>query len=264
MQPAASKTTPALPHALMRSMQGQPVHIANGTLEALKWLALVLMTLDHVNRYVFAWGLPGAVEAGRLVMPIFGFVLAYNLARPGLGEAGLHRMVMRLFAFGALATPAYVALNTALLHRLKPETVELTSWWPLNILFTLLLATIIIAMLKRSHQAWLGIAAACFALAAPAFEYAWFGLAFVLACWYHCRQGSPFSVALLVLAAAALAVVNGNFYALLALPLLLLAHRIDLKVPRWRHVFYWYYPLHLMAIWLWLRGIGYVTMNLFG
>ncbi|MBK7549911.1 MAG: hypothetical protein IPI20_19875 [Rhodoferax sp.] len=60
-----------------------PLHIDNGTLEALKWLALVLMTGDHVNKYVLADSLPGLFELGRLAMPLFMFVLAYNLARPG-------------------------------------------------------------------------------------------------------------------------------------------------------------------------------------
>ena len=263
MQPKASKP-PALPHAFQQLTKGQPVFIANGTLEALKWLALVLMTLDHVNKYVFAWSLPGTVEAGRLVMPIFGFVLAYNLARPDLNEAGVQRMAMRLLAFGALAAPAYVALNTALMHRLKPEKLDAVSWLPLNILFTLLVATLMIAMLKRSNAYWPAIAASCFILAGMAVEYRWFGLAFVLASWYHCRHGSPFSVALLVLATAALAVINGNFYALLALPLLLLAMRFDLKVPRWRHVFYAYYPLHLAAIWVWLYGADWTSQILGG
>ena len=258
MQPDAPKT-PALPHAFMRFTQGRPVHMANGTLEALKWLALVLMTLDHVNKYVFWGGLPGAVEAGRLVLPIFGFVLGYNLARPDLCDAGLRRMFMRLLAFGAMATPVFVALSTALLHRFKPEKAEIVSWLPLNILFTLLLATVIVAMLKKSHPLWPAVAASCFILGGAVVEYRWFGLAFVLASWYHCRHGSPLSVVLLVLAAAALTVINGNFYALLSLPLLLLATRFEWKVPRWRHVFYAYYPLHLAAIWMWLYGSGWAT-----
>lgn len=252
-----STPTPQTPAPGLRGWErlthGQPVHIANGTLEALKWLALVLMTLDHVNKYVFAWGLPGAVEAGRLVMPIFGFVLAYNLARPELGEAGLRRVGTRLLVFAVLATPVYVALNTGLMHRLHPDLANPgVVLWPLNILFTLLLATLIIALLQRRQQAWLAVAAACFALAAPMVEYAWFGLAFVLASWYHCRQGSAFSAVMVLLAAIGLSAVNGSLYAVLALPLLMVATRTPLRLPRWPRAFYLYYPLHLVAIWLWL------------
>lgn len=246
----------------MRLLHGEPVQIANGTLEGLKWLALLLMTLDHVNKYVFTWGLPGVGEAGRLVMPIFGFVLAYNLARANLGELGFRRVVTRLLTYGVLSTPVYIGLNTALMHQLHPGTSEAISWGPLNILFTLLLATVIVALIEKRKQAWLVIAAVCFALAAPLVEYAWFGLAFVLASWFHCRQGSVLSTSLLFLAAAGLTAVNGNFYAVLALPLLLLAPKVDLGVPRWRYVFYAYYPMHLTVIWFWLHGQKYVVAHL--
>nr|WEG85486.1 trbP [Escherichia coli] len=57
--------------------------IADGTIEALKWLALLAMTGDHVNKYLFNGTLPYLFEAGRLALPLFVFVLAYNLARPG-------------------------------------------------------------------------------------------------------------------------------------------------------------------------------------
>ena len=57
--------------------------LGDGTVEALKWLGLLFMTGDHVNKYLFAQKLPCLFELGRLAMPIFGFVLAYNLARSG-------------------------------------------------------------------------------------------------------------------------------------------------------------------------------------
>jgi hypothetical protein len=44
--------------------------------------------------------------------------------------------------------------------------------------------------------------------------------------------------------------VNKNLWALAALPLLVLAARVDPPVPRMRWVFYAFYPLHLAAIWL--------------
>jgi len=57
--------------------------IADGTLEALKWLALVLMVLDHTNKVLFEGKIPFVFEAARIAMPLFGFVLGYNLARSG-------------------------------------------------------------------------------------------------------------------------------------------------------------------------------------
>ena len=55
-----------------------PLLIADGTLEALKWVAAALMVLDHLNKFLYLGKLPVLFEIGRVVMPIFGFVLAYK------------------------------------------------------------------------------------------------------------------------------------------------------------------------------------------
>ena len=91
--------------------------------EALKWFALVLMTLDHINKFLCAGALPFVFEAARLVMPLFAFILAYNMARPhSMARDVQLRTFGRLLAFGMLATPPFVVL---------------VGWGPLNILFTL-------------------------------------------------------------------------------------------------------------------------------
>ncbi len=74
--------------------------IANGTIEALKWVALLLMTADHVNKYLFNETLPFLFEAGRIAMPLFVFVLAYNLARPSVSESGAYQRTMIRLACG--------------------------------------------------------------------------------------------------------------------------------------------------------------------
>ena len=111
--------------------------LTDGTLEALKYLALVLMTVDHVDKYLFNGTHPEALAAGRSALPIFALVLAYNLARPYALEQGvLKRTASRLVAFGLLATPAYVALGGLA-----------AGVYPLNVMFTLLVATVAIQLL---------------------------------------------------------------------------------------------------------------------
>ncbi len=61
----------------------QSLRIADGTLKALEWIGLLLMTGDHVNKYLLNDTVPLLFDADRAVMPIFAFVLAFNLARPG-------------------------------------------------------------------------------------------------------------------------------------------------------------------------------------
>ena len=78
--------------------------LSSGTLEALKWLAFLLMTLDHVNKHLRHALVPELFAAGRLALPLFGFVLGYNLTRPGgLASGGYSRTARRLAIFGSIA-----------------------------------------------------------------------------------------------------------------------------------------------------------------
>ena len=57
------------------------VELSDGAVEAMKWLGLILMTADHAQKYGLIPAVPGVYEAGRLAFPLFGIVMAYNLAR---------------------------------------------------------------------------------------------------------------------------------------------------------------------------------------
>ena len=84
----------------------------SGPLEALKWLALLPMTPDHVNKHLLHASVPELLAAGRLALPLFGFVLGCNLARPGaLASGGYSRTARRLAVFGSIATIPFIALG---------------------------------------------------------------------------------------------------------------------------------------------------------
>ena len=83
------------------------------------------MTGDHINKYLFNETLPFLFETGRMAMPLFVFVLAYNLARPGIYESGAYlRIMTRLTIFGLRASPAFIALG-GLLEGTFKQTTEL-------------------------------------------------------------------------------------------------------------------------------------------
>jgi hypothetical protein len=213
-----------------------PLHIADGTLEALKWAALALMLLDHVNTFFFHRSLPGAYQAGRWVAPVFAFVLAYNLARPGALERGIHlRTLKRLALFGLLAAPPFIAL--------------IGRWWPLNILFTLLAGAAVVYGLERRDARGVAVAGFAFVLGGLLAEYLYPGVAMVVAAWAFCREPTARHLTVWVVCVASLALLNGNFWALAAVPTLLLATRVDLRVPRLRWAFYVFYPVHLAVLW---------------
>ena len=214
------------------------IHVADGTLEALKWFALVLMTLDHVNKYIFKGAYPALFDLGRLAVPVFGFVLAYNLARPGALAKGVYRRVTtRLLIAGAIATPFFIALGGLL-----------WGGWPLNIMFTLAVATGCMWLAERGT--WPGTAGAVilFLVGGSSVEYWWPALAFILAAWSYTKRPNATALVVWILATASLYVINQNHWALAALPLIYFSPKIQICTPRLRNVFYVYYPAHLAVI----------------
>lgn len=214
------------------------VAFGDGTLETLKWLALLLMTLDHANKYVMSYEFPALFDAGRLAMPLFAFVLGANLARPDAFKAGVHwRVMRRLAVYGAIATVPYTLLGGLG-----------WSWWPLNILFTLLVATAIIFLLERGGLVYGLAAIGLFAVGGTVVEFWWWGLAAVVTAWGYAKTGHWATLLTWVLSLAALWIINGSHWALLAIPLIFLVDRIDPPVPRSGQAFYIYYPAHLALL----------------
>lgn len=214
--------------------------VPDGTIQAIKWLGLLLMTGDHINKYLFNGTFDWLYSAGRLCLPIFVFVLAYNLARPGsLTKGAYGRTMARLGIFGSIASLPFIALGGLA-----------DGWWPLNILFTLLVLTATLFLVERGGIAALTGACLVFLCGGAVVEFWWPALALGVAVWSYCKRPSLIAAAAAIAALAALGYINGNQWALLALPLILLASALDLPVPRMRWVFYAFYPLHLAALWL--------------
>lgn len=220
-----------------------PFKITDGTLEGLKWLALVSMTVDHANRFFLAGSSYSAYCFGRLAMPLFAFILAFNLARPQAWARGLYKQTLgRLAIFGFLAMPAYNAMK------------GIHSWWPLNIMFTLWLATACLFFIEKRGVFNLIAAALLFFFCGPLVEYNWPGLGFCLSAWAFCKKPSIITFATLVIFCLLLKSVNYNNWALAALPLIFMGTQLNLQVPRIRYLFYIYYPGHLWLFWV-LRAL---------
>lgn len=202
-----------------------------GTLTALKLLGLALMTVDHWE--AFFTGRAVDTQLGRLVLPIFGWIVGYHLAR--MDSAGRWRMLRNLLAFGFLALPFHAAL-----------AAQAFGWWPLNIMFTFSAAVLIVGALESKQ--W-SLAFVLFAGAGAVVEYNWPGLAFCLSVWFAYRNASPLSCFLPVLALGLLYLPNGSHAALYALPILFAAGGANVALPRWKWLFYAYYPAHLAVMW---------------
>jgi hypothetical protein len=235
-----AKALPA-PPALRSAAAARPARLVvpNGTLEAIKWLALVLMTLTHVDKYLFGEKLPFCFAAGRMVMPLFAAVLGYNLARPGMLQGGYRRTLARLVVAGLVSCVPYIALGNVL-----------WGWWPLNILAALAVATATLWLWELGGAGRRLLASLVFLLGGAVVEFWWPALVLVIGAWAYTRRPTIGRAAVFAAACAALWIINRNSWALAALPILALAPHVELRVPRHPLVFYVYYPAHLAALWL--------------
>lgn len=213
--------------------------IDDGTVEAIKWLALIFMTIDHVNKYLLHDAYASMFAIGRLTLPLFGFVLAFNLARPGVLEQGVYsRVLIRLAIACAVATVPFTALGGLG-----------WGWWPVNIMGMLLVSTACIYLLHRGGAWRLALAFVVFIIGGALVEFWWPAIAMCVAAWAYCKRPGVLTLILWIAATASLRVVNHNYWAVGALPLIFAASYLHVHLPRFKHFFYTYYPLHLGIIW---------------
>ncbi|MDD2832376.1 MAG: TraX family protein [Methylotenera sp.] len=213
------------------------ISLTSGAIEALKYLALLFMTLDHVNKVIFNHDVPWLSIVGRLAFPMFGFVLAYNLARAELQVSAYIKIIKKMALAGVIATPFYMPLFNTTDHVM------------LNIMFSLMLVVSIMFLLEKGlfwHQM---LALLIFVVGGAFVDYLWFGLLYCLVAWSYCRHPSAVGLLALVIALATLFYVNDNHWALAALLVLLMFMRVDIKLPRLKWFFYVYYPAHISILW---------------
>jgi hypothetical protein len=209
-------------------------------LSALKWLALVAMTLDHVNTYLLG-SRPDLYAIGRLAFPLFACVFGFKIGRPASGKpVGLKRRTLLML----LTAAAAAQLPYAYLRGGGP--------WPLNVMVLFLVALCAAWWLRRGHTRTEAIAGWVIVVGGGALaEFFWFGLAVVLAARAFARGPSAFTLSFLVAAIASLQIVNGNAWALASLPIVFAAGLVaatELPLPTTREFFYAYYPAHLAVI----------------
>jgi hypothetical protein len=241
MAAAAGEVT-AVP---VRTTALPPIRLSDGTVEGLKWLGLALMTLDHINKHLFHERVAPLFDLGRLALPLFGVVLAYNLARPGALERGVYlRVLGRLSIVAALAEIPFIGLGGLA-----------WGWYPFNILVMLLVAASMMWLIDLGGAWRITLAVIVFILGGAMVEFWWPGVALCVAAWSYCRRPNAWALAIWIAATAGLYMINRNFWALAAFPLIFYAPHARWQVPRVRWAFYVYYPTHLAVLWaveLWI------------
>ena len=227
----------------------------------IKLLAMLFMIVDHIGVAFF----PQARELrviGRIAFPLFAWCLCVG----AVYTRNIWKYALRLLLVGALSQPFYIM---AMKH----------DWQVLNIFFELLLGLLGIAAIRENRwgsRYWgpaLAILAACGLNLSS--SYGWKGVVFILLL-YACRQHRasiaalmiafclywgqstmlltnlfgvdlPKQISFLPYSANLLADLSRiQFWAILALPILLIPMKSRLRLPKW--VPYVVYPGHLLVI----------------
>lgn len=227
--------------AAHRPAQAGAWRMSDRAVETLKAIALVAMSLDHVNKYLLDGSQPWMFAIGRVAAPTFAVVLGYNLARPGaVASNAATRTAGRLVIVGAVASVPYIGLGRT----------SAGGWWPLNVLFALAVACLGIALWDRGRP---GHAMAIAAVGGTLVEFFWPLIALTIAAHRQARAPSVLALGVGVVACALLTPINGNAWALAALPFVVIASLLpqDAKASpaRRRWIYYAYYPAHLSALW---------------
>ncbi|MDY7218468.1 TraX family protein [Denitrificimonas sp. JX-1] len=224
------------------------LRISNNSLTAMKLIGIAAMLADHFNALVNPDYNQILFEIGRIAFPLFALTLGYNLARIPSGK--IPKIMLRLLMFGIVATPVYIILGGGLQH-----------WWPLNILFTLSLATTIVYLLSLpTYNRWTvtsrKTALLLFVVVGGLVDYLWLGPALVVVVWRLFSGISAVESTILQVLLSGLfgllCVMNDSLATLLALPIIYLAIVTcqNIRLPRMKWFFYWFYPGHLVALFL--------------
>jgi hypothetical protein len=206
-----------------------------GTQESLKLLAMVLMVVGHsaflwLDGDAYVW----ARVAGRLVFPVFALLTAYNLSVRGVAP---RRYLLPLLVLAIVSEPFY----------------QLALGMTGNIIWATLGGVVLVGLWDRTLEPRRWYLAGLLVYLPLAYLFVGFGLAgvflvpaFVLAIRYSVAASH-------LLLAVLLVSLNpwhpGMLVPLLALPLFLLAARVDIpmrRMPRW--LWSAFYPAHLAIV----------------
>ena len=207
---------------------------------ALKIIAVVSMTIDHIAFYVLyqemgigeSWLYETMRCIGRLAFPIFAFLIVEGYRH----TRHIGRYMLALLMTAIISEIPWQLLGNAGSH---------------NVVFTLLLGLVGIFLVDHAHDApWLMLMETVFFSAIATMlstDYTWHGICLVMM-FYLFREhrvlafifGFPFLIDYGIVGSAI-----G-----MAIPLMYSGRRGFIKGQWMKYMFYIYYPLHLMVIWL--------------
>jgi hypothetical protein len=225
------------------------------TRNQLKWIALITMTIDHIGLFLFPEGEMVYVVMrilGRIAFPLFAFMIAEGF----LHTSNLKKYMMRLLVLGILTETLFAVLYVY-------SGTNLTHLWFLegpgfrmNIMWTLLLGLIGLALVKKYEAYHMLIIPALFFFSVfLPYGFYGFGLIMIFGIFNNSKQKWGYALGLTLIYCFYPAISLGfegvnwiQLFALLSIPILMFYHGNRGKAAlKW---FYLYYPLHIALIFL--------------
>ncbi len=211
--------------------------------DTIKLIAMVTMIIDHIGVILFPefeW----LRIIGRISFPLF----AYQIGIGFRYTRNVRNYLKRMLVFG---TVIQVGLILAILLFDVEEPIGM-----LNIFFTLALGVIAIYFYEIRSYFLVGMAIFAPIVLAEIgliFDYGWYGVSLILL--LYIVQKEPLrliSVALLALVAVWTgSLLSAQLFSVLSVPFMYRPKPLPFTIPS--AVFYWFYPIHLVAIY----AVGY-------
>jgi len=235
----------ASPAARLQGVQprlGLRATVDAGTLEFIKWFALLAMVLDHTATLVFHYEkFNWPYELGRLAFPLFAYVLGAKLG-------------LQVKQNGTLGSSSAKRLWWWALISMAPYYLATGRIWPPDIFFTLALgATACLVSTRPLRLAPKVLAQLCIAMASLACDYMAPGVYLIVSVFAFYRRPAIGPALAILACCAGLVVLNGTLFTLLAIPVALLAHAVSIPLRPYRWFFYAFYPAHLGLLAAWVH-----------
>jgi hypothetical protein len=229
----------------------------------LKLVAIITMAIDHTGAAILPQ-YPILRVIGRIAFPIF----AYSMAVGCVYTRDMRRYMLRMLLLALVSQPLYaLGLNhtTSTMNAMRFDVDPLMnavrwylmSWNRPSILVSLMAGMLLIWCFKDKRYALAAVFAAVILYFQAYLDYGWRGIALMLLFYAFLEYpGASFAWVLGFMLwwgisggggyrAGSLSFSTQTF-AVLALPLIYLPTRTNLKLPKW--FFYLFYPAHLAAL----------------
>lgn len=236
----------------VRAIPGYFDRMSPFNMDVLKCVALVAMLIDHANDILLSPSSPMFYAVGRMAMPLFALVFAFNMAKQ---PTRAQELANRQWKWAAITQPFFAF-----------AFYDHQPWFALNILFVFAVCSQLVAWVyPRTHYCWMKsiLLITIFAWPLSLASYGLAGIAFVLISVLMLASVTPRKALLLVwlislislnaaslMVASLLKVVVFAIIPTLCLPLfmLTLVDNTKKKEKRFlpRQTFYWIYCGHLL------------------